>query len=233
MHNLLKPNIFGDVVGSHCFVSVESVLDSHFFGQSFFKSSHEFVLRIFFLLAMGKRFVLLFIFCAIWTQRDFRRKIGSQLKEPHLSRFCQLSGSCFSFQLPKRCSHEKAPVFGQRPLQRRKPLNTNLFAAATTPGTTTASNSTWSWYLFIWCSIVTICSSFCMPKGGRLVICSGLLEILSAVVGLFALRSWIRYGSVPPGRGSMAHFALRGALVMASFLCLWRSFCLCLLKSLP
>ena len=171
-------------------------------------------MRNFSLLAMGKRFVsLLFIFCPIWRQRDFGRKIGSQLKEPHLSRFCQLSGSCFSFQLPKRCSHEKAPVFGQRPLQRRKPLNTNIFAAATTPVTATASNSTWSWNLFIWCSIVTICTILCMSNGSAVM--------LSAVVGLLQLRSWIWHGSAPVQRGSMAHFAWRGATVgIVSFACL-------------
>ena len=56
----------------------------------------------------------------------------------------------------------------------------------------------WSWDLFIWCAIVA-------SRGGT-IFAAG-----SAVCGAVKLRRWMQRGSVSMERGTMAHFAWRGA----------------------
>ena len=59
----------------------------------------------------------------------------------------------------------------------------------------------WSWNLFIWCAIVA-----------SLVLNGGTDGVVwSAVFGAVKLRRWMRRGSVSLERGTMAHFAWRGA----------------------
>ena len=65
------------------------------------------------------------------------------------------------------------------------------------------SKKTWSWNLLIWCAIVTSL----YLRGGT----DGV--VWSAVLGAFKLRRWMRRGPVSIERGTMAHFAWRGATI--------------------
>ena len=59
----------------------------------------------------------------------------------------------------------------------------------------------WSWNLFIWCAIV----AWLVLRGGT------IFAVGSAVCGAVKLRRWMQRGSVSMERGTMAHFAWRGA----------------------
>ena len=107
------------------------------------------------------------------------------------------------------CSQNPAATFfaASRPpqLHRRASLQrvTELRALASAQAAAATRGRGWSWNLFTWCAVVGFLE-LCW-RGGS----SG--AVLSAVVGLLKLRSLLRRGSVHAERGSMAHFALRGA----------------------
>ena len=87
----------------------------------------------------------------------------------------------------------------QQPLRVCTRKGVQLLAADAAAVPAKAGKAGWSWNLFAWCAVVFLSLSDCAA--------------FSAVVGLIILRRWKRRGSLQVERGSMAHFAWRGATI--------------------
>lgn len=76
-------------------------------------------------------------------------------------------------------------------------------------------NMFWSWNVCLWCAIV----AFYSLKAGRAL----FLVVYSALAGLIGLTRWMWSESVRVERGSMAHFACRGATIAVLLSFLWET----------